>query len=426
MAVHIEVTGGPLTGTKFNFEEPESFIFGRGDKVNCQIVDDPGVSRFHFLIEARPPLARLQDLGSTNGVYVNEVKYGGRAPGAVMETDLNHGDVIRVGRSTMCFTVDGAGGPAMEPPAGRRVADGIPGPGRSGGFSSIINVAADGSERAGPPDIPGYGDFAPIGKGSMGVVYRAARLEDGRPVAVKLVKASGKTGEAVWGRFSREIEITKSFRHPNVVEFIDAGKLDHELYLIIEFMAGGDLSRMLKKLPGPMPLADAVSVMRQVLAGMAEAHRNDIVHRDIKPANVLFLDPEATVAKISDLGLAKRIADESSFTVTGSGGGTPSYMAPEQVTQLRHAKPVSDVFSLAATFYELLTRKPAYNFSKGKNFMSTILAGDIVPLEDRIQDLSDPLPPPLMELIMRGLSTIQEDRFPDAGAMLEALEALDI
>jgi serine/threonine-protein kinase len=402
-----------MAGKIYDFSSPDAFIFGRSDKAHCQILTDPVVSRLHFMIEFDPPAARLKDLGSTNGVSVNGVKYGGRTGDAPKAVDLRDGDRIRVGGSIIVFRVKGDAGLALESPPG-------------GGFSLAAMVnAMENRVGSGPPVIPGYDGLSKVNAGSAGVVYKARRLEDDRQVAIKVMKiAAGRAQDAMWIRFSREIEITRFIRHPNVVEFLDAGRIENGLYLAMEYMAGGDLSERLEKYPRGLPVGDAIAVMRQILDGMAAVHKEGVVHRDLKPGNILFADETMVTAKISDLGMAKNLQESSCLTLTGGGGGTPAFMPPEQITQFRHAQPTADVFSLAAMFYQLLTRETAYNFTDGKDYLSTIIDGDIVPLGKRRTFLGKPPPGPLAELIMRGLSPEPADRFPDAGAMLAALDAL--
>ncbi|MDR1534069.1 MAG: protein kinase [Planctomycetota bacterium] len=412
MAASVEILSGPLAGNKFEFADPGTLVFGRGEKADCLLPDDPGISRRHFLIEFAATSARLRDLGSANGVEVNGTRYGGRDQGRAQSVELRDGDRIRVGKFVLLFRTGAVPLPCP------------PGPGKLG-LMSLIGLAGGLESR--PPAIPGYDGLERIGRGAAGVVYRARRIEDGRRVAIKtLNRPPAGDLDAGRERFSREIEITRGLRHENVVEFLDAGYLEKSLYLILEFMAGGDLAIRLKKHPAGLPVGQSLAIMRQILSGMALAHRNGVVHRDIKPGNILFADPEATVAKVADLGMAKTLSHASSLTMTGSGGGTPSYMAPEQITNFRHSTPASDVFSLAATFYKMLTNEAAYNFLPGREYLDTIIDGDIVPIQTRAPFVSGSLPRPLAELIMRGVSPNPEDRFPDAGAMLNALDACRI
>ena len=407
MVIRLEVVTGTLAGQTFEFAEADTFILGRGEQAHGRLLGDPGVSRLHCLIEFHPqtvpPAARLRDMGSTNGVRVNGQRYGGREDGAVMEVDLRDGDVVRISESALVVH--------MRPPEPAM---------RPTGFADIINDALGPRQHLGPPDIPGYEIGAKVGQGNSGVVYRARRKVDGREVAVKLLRASGDGDQAMeWDRFAREIAVTRQVRHENIVEFIDAGPLPVGLFMALEFLSGGTLQELLKAAPKGLPPETAFPIMEQMLAGIALAHQFGVVHRDIKPGNVLFqLRPDGRrVAKISDLGLAKHCqqAGVSDFTATGSGGGTPAYMAPEQITQFRHAKPAADVFSLSATFYEMLCGEVIYNFRRGKDYFTTILEGDIIPLARR----ETTLPVEWIRLIDTGLAFDPVRRFDDAGAMLE-------
>lgn len=446
MVIEFAIVDGPMTGKRFRIDAPGVHTFGRGDRADHQLLDEPSASRLHFSIDStRPPRVVLQDLGSVNGVIINDQRIGGREARGASSAELRPGDRIRVGKTVLTVSW-AATTPAAPPPDGwadsiATVIPGQPAPAEIDIFSMDSPAAADAqvlhsgvapmqvgpaSTRGGAPAagstvplIEGYQDVAKIGAGASGDVFRALRVEDGRWVAIKMLRATGGNAQMAWERFLREITLTSAIKHPHVVEFIGAGQLPGALYLVIELMAGGDLARYIEEFPGPIPPAEACRVMTQVLGGMAEAHRHQIVHRDLKPANILFLDAERRVAKVSDLGLAKDTEDGTEFTMTGSGGGTPAYMAPEQISAFRHALPAADVFALAATLYEMLSRSLVYNVGPQRDFYEAIFARDIVPLSVRGAALN--LPPDLVAVVDKGLAPEPEDRWPDAGAMLDAL-----
>ena len=422
MAMFLEVIGGSLArGSRFSLDTPGRFTFGRGEAATCRLPDEPSVSRTHFAIEAEPPEARLVDCGSVNGVWVNDRKIGGtRTPGAPTETLLKHGDTIRVGETVLRFI---SHNPNLSDADATFV---IPGkqelacaPSTPPGDLSRLMDAPDGNEST-APSIPGFAIACKIGSGAAGDVWQATEESMGRTVAIKVMKPGIVGAGQALDRFQREIELTSRIRHPHVVDFIASGQVDGNLYLALEFMAGGNLSERLAELPGAMPPAEAARIMLQALDGMAMAHSHQIVHRDLKPSNILFSDGARTVAKISDLGLAKDRADGIAFTATGCGGGTPAYMAPEQITTFRHATATADVFSLAATFYELLCRRPVYNVEDGREYFDAILDRDIVPLTVRGMEL----PPSLVEVVDRGLRAEPEERYRNAGEMRAALIAV--
>lgn len=160
--------------------------------------------------------------------------------------------------------------------------------------------------------------------------------------------------------------------------------------------------------------------MVQALEGLAYVHQRGHVHRDLKPENILLAGQRKNrVARIGDLGLAKNFekAGFSGMTLTGVYAGTPVYMPREQLTNFKYVKPPSDVWSIAATFYVMLTGMLPRDFPKGKDPMEVILHGQIVPVAKRDRNI----PKGLAGVVDQALSANAKDRFPDAGAMLAAL-----
>jgi serine/threonine-protein kinase len=195
-----------------------------------------------------------------------------------------------------------------------------------------------------------------LGSGGMAAVWRGRDLRLDRPVAIKVLTGSGLTGPTALARFDREARTAARLAHPNVVAVYDSGTDDGDPYLVMELVAGRNVSAMLAD--GPLPLAAAVSIAAQVCDGLAAAHEAGIVHRDIKPSN-LILTPTGVV-KICDFGIA-RLPYAGQNTLTGARTllGTTGYMAPEQIT----GAPVdarADLYSLGCTLYALLTGSPPF------------------------------------------------------------------
>ena len=176
------------------------------------------------------------------------------------------------------------------------------------------------------PRIPGYEVEAVLGRGGMGIVFRARHLRLGRVVALKMLLADAYAGPHERARFQREAEAVAGLRHPNVVQIYDVGESEGRPYFTMEFVEGDSLARKLAGAPQPPRLA--ASLLATVAGAVHSAHTGGIVHRDLKPANVL-LTADGT-PKISDFGLARRLDGEADLTRTGNVLGTPSYMAPEQ------------------------------------------------------------------------------------------------
>ncbi|HEX6885650.1 MAG TPA: serine/threonine-protein kinase [Planctomycetota bacterium] len=205
------------------------------------------------------------------------------------------------------------------------------------------------------PVIPGYELKGLLGRGGMGVVYRARHLGLERDVALKMLLAGDLAGPRELERFLLEARAIANLSHPNIVQVHDVSAREGRPFFTMELVEGGTLSQRLAGTPQP---ADSAAELVACLADAVEyAHRIGIVHRDLKPANVL-LTP-AGVPKVSDFGLARRVTGGEELTVTGTILGTPSYMAPEQI----RGGPVgsgADVYALGAILYEGLTGRPPF------------------------------------------------------------------
>ena len=194
-----------------------------------------------------------------------------------------------------------------------------------------------------------------IGRGASGIVFKARhRLMANRLVALKTVDDRNlhRDGDVV-ARFRREIDIVAHLDHPNVVRALDVLQTRTHLYLVLEYVLGKDLERVVKE-RGPLPVGEAVHYAVQAARGLHYAHGCGVIHRDIKPANLLLTDEG--VVKLSDLGLARLFAQEDTgLTMKGIALGTPEFMAPEQAEDARSADVRSDLYGLGATLFHLLT-----------------------------------------------------------------------
>jgi eukaryotic-like serine/threonine-protein kinase len=207
------------------------------------------------------------------------------------------------------------------------------------------------------PQIRGYDVLGVLGRGGMGVVYKARHLRLDRPVALKMLLIGPYAGPDELERFLREAQVVAALRHPNVVHLYDVGDVDGRPYFTMELIDGGSLAVKL----GEAPLAArlAASLVATVAEAVEAAHQSGIIHRDLKPANVLLtLDGHP---KVTDFGLARRLEPDSALTLSGAPMGTPSYMAPEQARGDRRAiGPATDVYALGAILYECLTGRPPF------------------------------------------------------------------
>ena len=253
-----------------------------------------------------------------------------------------------------------------------------------------------------------YAIQSELGRGAMGVVYKATDTALERTVAVKTVNmALERDGaEKYEARFYQEARAAGSLNHPNIVTVYDVGKEGNVAYMAMEFIEGEEL-RSLLAAGRPLPVSQAVSVAAQVAEGLAYAHEHGVVHRDIKPANIMVLADGPV--KITDFGIARMRASTDELTQSGMMLGSPKYMSPEQVIGKR-ADHRSDIFSLGVILYETLTGTAPFS---GENV--TALMYQIVNFAPPAPSAVNPAVPELLNFIVaKMLAKPLEERYPTA------------
>jgi serine/threonine-protein kinase len=256
----------------------------------------------------------------------------------------------------------------------------------------------------------------------MGVVQLAVRTVDSSLVALKTIIPSVAGSQTKVDRFLREADILRTLNHPNIVSFRDMGSSNGTLYFAMDYVPGTDAAHLLRHNGGPLPIPRAVGLICQLLDALDYAHGKGFVHRDIKPANLMVtqVDGRETI-KLADFGLARvyQASELSGLTMMGDMGGTLAFMAPEQITNFRDAKPAADLYAVAATLYNLITEKFVHDLPKpAEQRLLMILTEDVVPIHNRRRDIPEALAAIIHRCLIKSPAS---ERFPDARSMRQAL-----
>ena len=222
------------------------------------------------------------------------------------------------------------------------------------------------------PTVLGYTLLGELGRGGMGVVYKAQQTGLKRIVALKMVIGGGVAGPQQRQRFRTEAEAVARLQHPNIVQVFEVGEHDGLPFFSLEYCPGGSLAQRLDGTP--LPPREAAQLVETLARAVQAAHEQKIVHRDLKPGNILLTSDGSP--KIADFGLAKKLDAVEVLTESNAIVGTPSYMSPEQARgKSRDLGPSADIYALGTILYELLTGRPPF---KGATAMETLLqvAGD--------------------------------------------------
>ncbi|MFC1745870.1 protein kinase [Candidatus Riflebacteria bacterium] len=491
----LQISEGPYKGSSFSFEKPGEIHFGRASSLDVNLALDKKVSSRHFMLLIDPPRFVARDLGSKNGTYVNEVRYGGRkdagpdvkqAKDGKVEVELQDGDELRVGNTRFkikitakvietissieavlnCEKCGRALNESNTAALTTRICDTCKE--KQGNFDlrllrELLVAENKKGKVAGAPDIPGFEVIQELGRGGMGVVYKAVQKETGKTVAIKTLIPTMQANERKIRIFLREVDLTRQLLHPNIVELFESGELDGSFYFVLEFVDGMDLEQFIQKRRQPLNWQLASELMLGTLEGLAFAHNveleiklpseksqkfHGLVHRDLKPQNVLLasLGSDKWLPKVADFGLSKSFesAGMTDLTMPGQVGGTPLYWPREQISHYRYLHPPTDVFSIAAVFYEMLTGQMIREgfedmFERVENqgrrpglhdYVRVLGKNPTIPILDRRKDI----PPAIAAVIDRALKEIDvppdvekmkkalaELRYPDAGAFHQAL-----
>jgi serine/threonine protein kinase len=261
------------------------------------------------------------------------------------------------------------------------------------------------------PAVSGYEILGELGRGNMGVVYKARQVNLDRVVALKMILA-GHAGQEQLAGLRAEAEALAHLQHPNIVQIFEVGVLHGRPFFAMEFMDGGSLAERVRAMPQvPATAAGWVEVLAWAIH---VAHGRGVVHCDLKPANILFGADGAL--KLTDFGLARRL-DAVGRTAGGGVMGTPNYMPPEQAAGEKDIGPAADVYSLGAILYDLLTGRPPFKAATAADTLQQVVTDDPLPLR-----LLQPKVPPALETVcLKCLQKKPADRYATAADLADDL-----
>jgi serine/threonine-protein kinase len=267
-----------------------------------------------------------------------------------------------------------------------------------------------------PATLGDYELVEEIGRGGMGVVYRAEQKSLGRTVAIKMLLRRDLASSADLARFRSEAEAAARLDHPGIVPIFEVGEVDGLPFYSMRFIEGTTLARQLAA--GPLPPRESAAILARVADAVQAAHDRGVLHRDLKPSNIL-IDASGR-PHVSDFGLAKRLEDDASVTHTGAILGTPCYMSPEQAAGSRgDVGPTSDVWSLGAILYQTLTGRPPFQASSPMDTLLAVLETD--PPAPRT--VAAGVDRDLEMIALKSLQKPQELRYASAGGLAADLRA---
>jgi len=266
-----------------------------------------------------------------------------------------------------------------------------------------------------------YRLVSPLGAGGMGEVFLAEHCMLKRPCAIKLIHPERAGDSQVLARFEREVRMTARLSHWNIVEVFDYGRTeDGTFYYVMEYLPGLSLEELLQR-HGPLPAERVVHLLRQTCQGLREAHSMGLIHRDIKPGNVFAaqLGGLYDVVKLLDFGLVKQVVEAPSARLTQDGAisGTPLFMSPEQAGGVANVDARSDIYSLGAVAYMLLSGRPPFERRSALEVLIAHARDEVTPPSQFRADV----PADLEAIILRCLAKQPEDRYQDTDSLEQAL-----
>jgi eukaryotic-like serine/threonine-protein kinase len=396
MRVTLFVIAGPHTGTEFSFDRHDTFLVGRSRHAHFQLREkDRYFSRIHFMMEVNPPHCRLIDIGSRNGTYLNGER--------VLSGVLKDGDQIRAGHTVLRLGVR---------------AD-------SAEEAATISYPPEHAPAAlsgALPQFPGYATEQVLSEDGIGPLYRARRLTDGSPVAVRTIMPSLRPTPSQLDGFFRSARFLLKLEHPCLARLCDLGYHADRLWFVSEHAGGADAQTIVKR-DGPLQVRRAVRWADQLLRALKYAHALHFVHCDIKPANLIVVEEQGReIVKLADFGIARvyQSAPFSGLSITGDILTAAAFLPPEVLLNYQEAKPAADQYAVAATLYFLLAGTHALDLpAEIHHRFTSLLRQQVVPLRDRRQEV----PAALADVIHKAMSRTPSQRYKNVVEFRHALVA---
>jgi eukaryotic-like serine/threonine-protein kinase len=259
---------------------------------------------------------------------------------------------------------------------------------------------------------------AEIGRGGMGIVYRARDRRLKRQIAIKILPPELAFRSEIRSRFLREAETAASLNHPNIVDIYTVDELEGLVFFVMAYISGDNLAKRLHE-RGVLDVDETRRIVREVADALAYAHERGVVHRDIKPDNII-LDAESGRSMVTDFGIARAITEggDSRLTATGMALGTPAYMSPEQAAGERQIDGRSDLYSLGIVAYQMLCGEPPFTATSTPAMLVKHISERPTPIEQRRTEV----PQDLARAVMMLLEKDPANRFPSASALVAALD----
>ena len=398
MKICLKVVAGALKGQTFSFEDYNKISIGRSPKAYFSFPQDPKISRLHCLLEFVPPYnCYVQDLGSSNGTFygIPDSKTQKILFQRIDEVHVENNHYIRVGGTTFRVHIPPFKITRYCEICKCMVKDDSFAKGEASTFANKYYC-----EKCRKPEeekpisiIEDFEVLRRIGSGAMGAVYLARHIKTKRSLVLKIAHPSMQPNENQIKRFLREAEYGADLRHKYIVNYYRAGysRAHGFFYIPMEYVPGIDLQQYINNNNGPLQLNVAKRFILQLVEAIEFLHENKIIHRDIKPSNVLVVKKKNSFnVKLADLGLAKRYEETglSGLTMSNKGLGTPDYLAPEQLENAKGADERSDIYSTAATIYQMVTNHKIFTGNLREMF-TKILNEDPIPMREYIPSLPE-------------------------------------